>query len=691
MTKLRRHRKLSSKNLLALPIATVLMVLGLSSAFMASDSRAAGDCTLYASNVGSDSNDGSSAHPFATAQKLISVLASGQTGCLASGQTFNGDVSLYNHGGSSSAPVIVTSTDQTSPATIYGRVVTHPGADYITFTHLNFNWNSGGQNVPSITIGSEHISLTYNDIQNQHTAICISAINDPTWGIAKYTLIDHNRIHNCGPRPVTSYSSTGYFAHGIYVIGYYTTIINNYIYDNSNRGIQLRGSQGAVVEHNTIDGNGSGIIFGDLGASNNEVAYNLITNSTNGCACASYGAFSWWGTTGTGTGNSFHDNCVYGNQAGDIDTSGGGYSTSNNKVADPLYVDRASQNYALKSASPCAGYGADGMSATASPVTTTATATTTSTPTTTTATTTPTTTTTTVTSTPPTTTTTTAPTSLASPTIVGSTVIGSSMTASAGPWAGTPPIAFDYQWQHCAVLGSCTQIAGATSTSYTPSSADLGMSLRVAVSASNSAGSTAAVSDSTSLVTGPFAVQQTIADGSSLSASIHWRATTSAATDHVDFLVDGNILHTEKFAPYGSPCDTCLYDTSTLANGTHVFTVKAYATSGPVATMSSTVSVTNVSPPVNLTAPSVSGDARRGSKLTGSTGTWSGGAMLAYSYNWLRCDRNGGNCSQIASATLATYVPTSADVNSTLRIMVTAQNSGGSVAATSSSTARIQR
>jgi Right handed beta helix region len=611
MSHLRRLRPNRSDRLAA-PVFAVLLVAGLLTGLFASRSNAASSCSLYASNGGSDRSDGSSTHPFATVNKLVSALGAGQVGCLAAGQTFSSDVNLYLSNGSSSAPVTVTSADPNNPATIYGRVVTHPGADYLVFTNLKFDWNSGGQNLPSVTIGSDHVTLSYDDIQNGNTSICIDIINDSTWGIAHGTVVDHSRVHNCGVRPVTSYSSAGYFSHGLYISGYDTRVTNNYIYANSGKGVLLRGSTGGFVSNNVIDGNGTGVMFGDLAASSNEVAHNVVTNSTAGCLCNSFGAASWWGSTAVGSNNTFHDNCVYGNAEGNVSTAAGGFSATSNTVADPGFVDAGSGNYALRSGSPCAadapsgavGPGGSGAAPTSTTSTTTTTsATTTSTTTTTSATTTSTTTTTpTTTTTSPTTTTTpttttptsaVAPTAAGAPTIAGSAVVGSYLTAAVGSWSGTAPMSYAYQWRHCDSAGSCTPVAGATGPNFAPSGSDAGMTIRVSVTATNQAGSTIA---------------------------------TSAATSPV------------------------------------------------------------IAPPVSSAVPQIAGDPRTGAQLTASTGTWTG-ANLIYSYNWLRCDRRGGSCSQIPGATSTVYTVSSDDVGARLRVMVSAQNQAGSSSATSDATA----
>lgn len=90
---------------------------------------------------------------------------------------------------------------------------------------------------------------------------------------------------------------------------------------------------------------------------------------------------------------------------------------------------------------------------------------------------------------------TTAPSNTAPPTLSGTARVGETVTASQGTRNGTTPITYAYQWQRCDKNGtSCNAITGATSASYTLTSSDHGSTLRVRVTASNSAGSSSATS-----------------------------------------------------------------------------------------------------------------------------------------------------------------------------------------------------
>jgi len=86
--------------------------------------------------------------------------------------------------------------------------------------------------------------------------------------------------------------------------------------------------------------------------------------------------------------------------------------------------------------------------------------------------------------------------------------------------------------------------------------------------------------------------------------------------------------------------------------------------------------------PANTGLPVVSGSALVGQSLSASTGSWSG-SPTSYLYQWRRCDSSGGTCGNLTGATAASYALSSSDLGFTLRVVVTASNSGGSSSATS--------
>ncbi|HET7449750.1 MAG TPA: invasin domain 3-containing protein, partial [Gaiellaceae bacterium] len=83
-----------------------------------------------------------------------------------------------------------------------------------------------------------------------------------------------------------------------------------------------------------------------------------------------------------------------------------------------------------------------------------------------------------------------------------------------------------------------------------------------------------------------------------------------------------------------------------------------------------------VAVPYNQAAPTTSGTVAVGQTLTAATGTWSN-SPTSYAYQWVRCDSAGANCTAIAGATASTYVLTSSDSGSTIRVQVTGVNALG--------------
>ena len=84
-----------------------------------------------------------------------------------------------------------------------------------------------------------------------------------------------------------------------------------------------------------------------------------------------------------------------------------------------------------------------------------------------------------------------------------------------------------------------------------------------------------------------------------------------------------------------------------------------------------------VGPPVNTALPSVSGTTLVGSVVTANPGTWTGAQSLSFSYRWLRCNTQGGECVSVGS-TSRNYRLSAADLNHRMRFFVTARNSVGS-------------
>ena len=95
------------------------------------------------------------------------------------------------------------------------------------------------------------------------------------------------------------------------------------------------------------------------------------------------------------------------------------------------------------------------------------------------------------------------PSNTSPPSVSGTAQDGQTLSANAGSWSGDQPIGFAYQWRRCdSGGGSCADINGAGGQSYALTSADVGSTIRVAVTGSNSAGSSSASSAASAVVTG---------------------------------------------------------------------------------------------------------------------------------------------------------------------------------------------
>jgi hypothetical protein len=135
-----------------------------------------------------------------------------------------------------------------------------------------------------------------------------------------------------------------------------------------------------------------------------------------------------------------------------------------------------------------------------------------------------------------------------------------------------------------------------------------------------------------------------------------------------------------------APCTSATTaDYSSLASGSHTFTVQATDSIGLTDQATYTWTVVNAAP-VNTSLPTISGTAQQGHKLTAVNGLWSGSPTPTFGYQWQRCNAKGKSCKAISKQTNNTYTATTADVGSRLEVIVTATNLAGSANATSAAT-----
>jgi Right handed beta helix region len=281
---------------------------------------------------------GSADEPFRTVARLVASLSAGQTGCVEDG-TYVENIT-FPKGGSTTGPITLSAAPGAHP--VLNGVITIPDTtDYIAIQGFVLD---GATTPPSKSasplVRGDHVALRSNDITNLG-ADCIT-LGDPSFGTAKTETIEGNRIHGCKTGIVGKLAES-------------SLVADNVIYDNTGDGVAfLPNGDSFTVEHNIIDGNASGVLFGSDGkvvSINDVVRLNVISNSTVGFDV--YSAYP----AALGTGNSATNNCLWMGAKGEVATPMKGFSVKNNTSADPMYVDRPNKVFRLAPTSPCLGMG----------------------------------------------------------------------------------------------------------------------------------------------------------------------------------------------------------------------------------------------------------------------------------------------------------------------------------------------
>jgi len=285
-----------------------------------------------------------------------------------------------------------------------------------------------------------------------------------------------------------------------------------------------------------------------------------------------------------------------------------------------------------------------------------------------------------------------APTNTAAPKISGEAREGQSLTATEGGWepaSSVSTLAYSYRWERCDGTGnSCSTISSAITTMYKLTSEDVGHTIKVEVTASNAGGSgSPAASTATSSVlprapinTAPVAIAGEAREGQTLKATEGgWEPPSSVSTITYTY-------HWLRCDSTGSNCSAITGATNqtytlTPTDVGHTIRVETVATNaGGSSSPLQSAQTSSVLPraPINTAAPTVTGEAREGQQLTEHNGNWEpSGSAINSTYEWLRCDSTGSNCSAITGATGQTYTLTGDDVGHTIKTQETATNAGG--------------
>jgi len=286
------------------------------------------------------------------------------------------------------------------------------------------------------------------------------------------------------------------------------------------------------------------------------------------------------------------------------------------------------------------------------------------------------------------------PVNVALPAMSGPARSGQTLTStSPGTWTGTTPMTYARQWTRCDVDGgACTPIPGALGTTYAVGDADIGQTIRIAVTATN-VKSSAGASSAASATVGPRLPPQKAADpvvgGSPIDAQVltatdgAWTGTATIATTR----------RWQRCPPIGFDCvdlagtGTTLTLTSADVGSTIRTRVTATNADGTAQALSAVTPIVAPAAPASTALPLVSGTAREGQLLSATQGSWKGTPTLTYAYDWQRCST--GGCTAIDGATATTYRAVAADVAKTLRATVIATNDGGATTAASATTATV--
>ncbi len=281
-----------------------------------------------------------------------------------------------------------------------------------------------------------------------------------------------------------------------------------------------------------------------------------------------------------------------------------------------------------------------------------------------------------------------APAATTAPTVSGHASQGQILSATS-TW-NPAGVSYSYQWQSSSDSGSTwTNIGGATSSTYTLASSDLGNLVRVAVTAVNTYGTATASSTGIGPILNNAPINTAVPALTGNPQRTGLLSTTAGTWTGL-----GNIITYQwQRSPDGTNwagiagATASGYTAQFADEGDFVRAlVTAANQSGVTSTPTASTQIIAPFPPANTAPPVITGVAERGVTLNASLGTWTAPDNI-YSYQWQR-DAGEGYVN-ISGATAAAYTLVTDDENATVRVLVTATDPDGTITQASAATAPV--
>ncbi len=306
----------------------------------------------FVATDGSDSNDGSACHPWATIQHAADLAQPGWTVHVLPGTYYISSFIWSKASGTTNAHIRFEGSQYDMTARSWETKIVssdirvwYNGGSYVDIVGFEMSSSNGS------AVGGINMQAPYGLVQHNHVYHIKSDAPGAaifTGGVANYTTVDSNVIEDVA---TTWGGSTD--NQGIYISTSYCIVTNNLVYNFAKIGIQIwDGRSGSGnPQHTTVSGN---TVFGGyrgytLGAENGNTAdYNMFTNNI-AYNNREYGFVAF---NSVGTHNTIDYNNVYDNAAGNWDTT---LSHSNDITSDPMFVDYRSDgsgDYQLQAGSP---------------------------------------------------------------------------------------------------------------------------------------------------------------------------------------------------------------------------------------------------------------------------------------------------------------------------------------------------